>query len=853
MTRGGRGYPRGGGSRGGSSYRGGGSYRGSDHHGGSSYNGRDSSRNRYSGGGSYGDSRSSRYDTGRYSRQDDRQGGGYKRNESYKDSRDRRSPDRKRPRTDHSSQGGRRDYGSGSSGGDYHRRDGSGASGRGGSSSRYHDGGSSSYDKRGNEHHSSSVGSSGGGGGGGGGGIGRDRLDNRSSSRGRGGSDRSREPMGPPRSVAPRNTRGRGPPMGRSSMGSRDSFPMSTIRRGSTRGRLTSRFRNDGRRGMITNRMGSRRDIGIPPPRRNFRPIRGGRHDGIKRIMKMRISQLTDTTRVSRKALIKRALAAAKELDDDHTTENEGEDDDEEIDDEEKDILGAEDVAIKKESKEDEEEDDGDKTVKDDEEDEDAEVDKTVDTEDKEGHDGKADESKEGEEGEGEKKDDPSTPKKGTKKIVVKVKGTPSSEKSVDKESEKKKKDTKITTKYHRSYIKLDCCHCGTKCITFKEYASHLFRGLHRAAMRRIAGQTRDKLMEMRQTQRAAQKEEDEKVEEGSEQKSSYCPLCQLNFRQPKAVHQKSNGHKEMKHFLMPYCATCKIGFKSPMAYEGHRASLDHLKFKARVERYANKDDSGEDGAEIDLENFTTVDEVGNVDEPTDSSKDNASTPKKGESIGRPGTDDEDDSDDVDEETVIGGEHVKKVEVQYCDLCNMYLPRREDPEKILAIHCKTRSHLKLYIRQREDKKLRERAERIHKKKLSDAKAKKDAKKEKDVSISEADASEKPDSGEKKAGEGENKETTDDQMWEVVDNDIGDLLREVVDPGEDAEEEEDEEKASSERYDKFKHTEKNGLDQSNIHDSTVEEDEVSATEKKTGAKKATNGDANGADKEVKAEA
>ncbi|EAT43281.1 AAEL005277-PA [Aedes aegypti] len=619
--------------------------------------------------------------------------------------------------------GGRRDYGGSSGAGDYHRRDGSGA--RGGSSSRYHDGGSSSYDKRGNDHHSSSVGSSGGGGGGG---ASRDRMDNRSSSRGRG--DRSREPMGPPRSVAPRNNTNRGPPI-RTSMGSRGSAPMSTLRRGSTRGRLTSRFRNDGRRGMITSRMGSRRDVRPIPPRRNFPSIRG-RRDGIGRITKRTIME---SSRVSRNV----------------------------------------------------------------------------------------------------------------KKVAAKPKGTPGSEKSTDKDGERKKSDTRINTKYTKSFIKLNCVQCHTKCITFKEYQNHLFRGLHRTAMRRVANKTREKLMEMRQAQRAAQKEEDEKVDENSEQKSSYCLLCQLNFRQPKSVHQKSDGHKEMKRFLMPYCATCKIHFKSPMAYEAHRASLEHLKFKARVERYAK--DDGEDGAEIDLENFTTVDEVGNVDEPTDTSKETLSTPKKGESVGRPGSDDEDDSDD---ETVIGREHVKKVEVQYCDLCNMYLPRRDDPEQMVAMHCKTRSHLKLYIHEREDKKLRERAERIHKKKLSDAKAKKNAKKEKDASISEADASEKQDSAEKKTGEeGEGKETTtDDQMWEVVDNDIGDLLREVGGPGEDGEEEEDDEKASSERYDKFKHTEKNGLDQSNIHDSTGEEE---AADKKTGSKKASNGDANGAEKEVKAEA
>lgn len=490
----------------------------------------------------------------------------------------------------------------------------------------------------------------------------------------------------------------------------------------------------------------------------------------------------------------------------------------------------------------------------------------------------KSEEGGEGEEGGDEKKDATSTPKKAAAKKAVKAKASPGS----DDGGEKKKKDTRITTKYRTSsYIKLSCCHCGTKCIHFKEYQNHLFRGLHKAAMRRLAGKTRDKLMEMRQKQRVAQKEEDEKVDADSEQKSSYCPLCQLNFRQPKAVHQKSDGHKEMKRFLMPYCATCKIGFKSPMAYEAHRCSLEHLKFKARVERYATKEDE-DTGTEIDLENFTTVDEVGNVDEPIDTGKDNASTPKKDGSAGRPGTDDdEDESDDVDDDTVIiGAEHVKKVEVQYCDLCNMYLPRRDDPEKMLRAHCKNRAHLRLYIRQREDKKLRMRAERIHKKKLTDAKAKKEGKKDdKDASVaSEADSSEKADSAtaaksDKKPDDSDKKEETanEDQLWEVVDNDLGDLLREVSNPTEDAEEEEDEEKTSSERYDKFKHTEKNGVEPSASNTSAHDDDDVvevtddsptaaASPEKKApvAVKKATNGDAaNGAggtaDKEVKADA
>lgn len=124
---------------------------------------------------------------------------------------------------------------------------------------------------------------------------------------------------------------------------------------------------------------------------------------------------------------------------------------------------------------EEEEEDDGDKTVKDeDEEEEDVEEgDKTEDHEDKEGDD-KADDTKEGEDGEGdEKKEAPSTPKKSVKKVAAKPKGTPGSEKSTDKDGERKKSDTRINTKYTKSFIKLNCVQCHTKCITFK--VSHKF------------------------------------------------------------------------------------------------------------------------------------------------------------------------------------------------------------------------------------------------------------------------------------------------------------------------------------------------------------------------------------------
>lgn len=45
----------------------------------------------------------------------------------------------------------------------------------------------------------------------------------------------------------------------------------------------------------------------------------------------------------------------------------------------------------------------------------------------------------------------------------------------------------------------------------------------------------------------------------------------------------------------------------------------------------------------------------------------------------------------------VGAEYIKRVEVQYCELCKVYLPRSENTERAVALHCSTRSHLKRYI------------------------------------------------------------------------------------------------------------------------------------------------------------
>uniref|UniRef100_A0A182SVY5 C2H2-type domain-containing protein n=1 Tax=Anopheles maculatus TaxID=74869 RepID=A0A182SVY5_9DIPT len=469
-----------------------------------------------------------------------------------------------------------------------------------------------------------------------------------------------------------------------------------------------------------------------------------------------------------------------------------------------------------------------------------------------------------------------------------------------------------------------------------QEYQIHLYSRTHKMKMRSLAVKCREQLLEMRAKQRNAQNDEDGKSDDGTGgeegKRPGFCMMCRLNYRQQRAVHQQSEGHKMMKKFLMPYCNVCNLGFKSPMAYETHRASLDHLKIKARAERYgsSNKgDESGEenpaDTGDLDLDSLTIVDEVGKVDEICDPAVGGETPARKqrssggfGDTGGRAGTDDDDDEDEDEEDEddenqmIIGEEHVKKVQVQYCDLCNMYLPRRFDnQERVLRDHCKKRSHLKLYIRYRKDKKLREQAERIHKKKLKgDKEAATGTKDEKKANDSVGTTDTKPSidsdsttgaakpttetiksessdvksekkldnssAGSDSAGNntvktnssttGGNTNTashdtasfdsseanlsldgsnnlgalagidgsvalTDKLMWQVVDNDdLGDLLRDVQDDVE----EEDDDKTNLERYDKFRHTEKNGLEQQQRSDAAGDgaEDEEDSVPNKT---------------------
>lgn len=133
-----------------------------------------------------------------------------------------------------------------------------------------------------------------------------------------------------------------------------------------------------------------------------------------------------------------------------------------------------------------------------------------------------------------------------------------------------------------RRFIKLNCPHCAHRSITFKEHSLHIYSGRHNAAMRRVAARHKATLARMRVVQRQEQRRvEARDAQRGTlPSRTMFCPICKLNYRSLKAVHQLSDSHRQMKRFLTPFCRVCKIQFRSPMLYESHVCSLDHIKVK---------------------------------------------------------------------------------------------------------------------------------------------------------------------------------------------------------------------------------------------------------------------------------
>ncbi|XP_063982547.1 eukaryotic translation initiation factor 5B-like isoform X2 [Diachasmimorpha longicaudata] len=386
-----------------------------------------------------------------------------------------------------------------------------------------------------------------------------------------------------------------------------------------------------------------------------------------------------------------------------------------------------------------------------------------------------------------------------------------------------------------KRFAKLQCPHCSIRCATFKEYSLHLHSERHNIAMRRIAARHKANIARMRVVQRQEQRRVEEKDEERGTlpSRTMFCQICKLNYRSLKAVHHLSESHRQMKKFLIPFCRMCRIQFRSPMLYETHVASLDHIKAMLRKnaddkkENGDGEDDSSaaeENDKEVNLDNFMTLDSVGDVD----AEEDEESGEKKKDQPSETASQETDPKKTKTKQMIkVGAEYIKRVEVQFCELCKIYLPRNENSERAVALHCSTRSHLKRYVRDNDDKALRRQAERIHLQTSSTANktpeppappvlSKETAPSPqqaptKDTSTTTAPAeasNETPQAPEQsqpttesepipetQTNEDEDDDGDGDKLWDDVDKDLGDILREA-EPGKSSDDEDS-------RYDRFR--------------------------------------------------
>lgn len=130
----------------------------------------------------------------------------------------------------------------------------------------------------------------------------------------------------------------------------------------------------------------------------------------------------------------------------------------------------------------------------------------------------------------------------------------------------------------------------------------------------------------------------------------------------------------------------------------------------------------------MDLENFLIVDSVGDVNGGDFEGDENIGSGGSGGGSGEIKAPAEvKASDNSNAEINVGNEHVKKIEVLYCELCRYYLPHLEDPVAALTKHCSTRNHLRAYLRYKENQSLKITAEMIHRRDHKEKHPKKDCK------------------------------------------------------------------------------------------------------------------------------
>ena len=199
-----------------------------------------------------------------------------------------------------------------------------------------------------------------------------------------------------------------------------------------------------------------------------------------------------------------------------------------------------------------------------------------------------------------------------------------------------------------------------------------------------------------------------------------------------------------------------------------------------------------------------TVDSVGEIDEEMDADMEALLNETQ---INEDGSEENDDKDRVP----VGGEFVKEITAFYCEICEHYSADKTTLEAYKKKHCLQRSHLKAYLRYKEEEKLAKKRKESKERKKSESERKEDeddkdkTEEDKDEEVEEHEEheeeehdedheeangeDEEEEEEEHEEHEDEDKEGQEDKLWEDVDKDLGDLLREVEPHERDEDEEE----------------------------------------------------------------
>lgn len=214
---------------------------------------------------------------------------------------------------------------------------------------------------------------------------------------------------------------------------------------------------------------------------------------------------------------------------------------------------------------------------------------------------------------------------------------------------------------------------------------------------------------------------------------------------------------------------------------------------KARKQDSDSDNSGDEEMREIDLNKFMTVDSVGEIDDEMDADV---------EALLNDATEDTEEENEDRERILVGGEFVKEVSAFYCELCeNFASTEKTTLEEFSKKHCLQRSHLKAYLRHKEEEKnAQKRKEAKEKKKSESEKKDGDVQEEGDEEKKPENETETADNDEDKPAEQQEDEEQENevdeaqadeqQLWEDVDKDLGDLLRHVEPEERDEDEEND---------------------------------------------------------------